>query len=636
MKNIFLTILLFFAFTMIYSQPNKQKKATQQFEQLDYVDVIKTYGKMFEKGVRSKEVLEKLGDSYYFKGNLPEAYQYYHLRHKIKPPMEINQLFRYIQTLQAVKKTEEAIVVYEVFKKRAPDDKRTILLKPAEANFFNLFQDKKIDIQNLLINSEASDFNAFVFENKLYFTSAREDQSIISKKHSWTGERYTDIYEVQFSNDMVFENPTKTNFPILKVATNETSLIINQQGTRLFYTANNAKGLKTKGKESTTMGIFTAKIEQGKAENIVPISINDLAYQVAHPTLNEQETYLYFAADFDTSLGASDLYRVPINAEGQPKGTPENLGAMINTEGRETFPFIFKNMLFFASDGQAGIGGLDLFACTILPDGSFTKPENLGQNINSSMDDFALFLLNEKEGYFSSNRAGGKGNDDIYHFKIAPKECFPNLVLEVKNLVNYQPIQDIHIKFSDDILNHLNIKSTADFKLLIEKMPCEIAASVEISHPDFETVNQTFVMQENDEFLEIMMTPKVRNIAVGDDLAKIFEIKEIFFDLDKWDIREDAANELEKILSVLQQSPNMKIDIRSHTDARATAAYNLKLSENRAQSTRNWLINQGIAAERLTAKGYGESKLVNHCADGVACSDAEHQQNRRSEFIVIE
>jgi outer membrane protein OmpA-like peptidoglycan-associated protein len=133
-----------------------------------------------------------------------------------------------------------------------------------------------------------------------------------------------------------------------------------------------------------------------------------------------------------------------------------------------------------------------------------------------------------------------------------------------------------------------------------------------------------------------MMTPKVKNIAVGDDLAKVFEIKEIFFDLDKWDIREDAANELEKILSVLQQSPSMKIDIRSHTDARATAAYNLKLSENRAQSTRNWLINQGIAAERLTAKGYGESKLVNHCSDGVECTDAEHQQNRRSEFIVIE
>jgi outer membrane protein OmpA-like peptidoglycan-associated protein len=435
---------------------------------------------------------------------------------------------------------------------------------------------------------------------------------------------------------MTFENPTKTNFPILNAAVNESSFIINQNGTRLFYTANNAKGLKTKKEKTTTLGIFTAAIQNGKAENPVPLNINDLSHQIAHPTLNEQETYLYFAADFDSSLGASDLYRVPINADGQPKGTPENLGGVINTEGRETFPFIYKNILFFASDGQAGFGGLDIFASTILPDGTFSKPENLGQSINSSVDDFAFFLLNEKEGYFSSNRAGGKGNDDVYYFKIAPKECFPNLELSVKNLVNNAQINDFEIKFSEEALNKLKNKPLGNATLIVEKMPCQTTLTIQILHPDFETVSQTITMQENDEYLEIMMTPKVKNIAVGDDLAKVFEIKEIFFDLDKWDIREDAANELEKILSVLQQSPSMKIDIRSHTDARATAAYNLKLSENRAQSTRNWLINQGIAAERLTAKGYGESKLVNHCSDGVECTDAEHQQNRRSEFIVIE
>ena len=252
------------------------------------------------------------------------------------------------------------------------------------------------------------------------------------------------------------------------------------------------------------------------------------------------------------------------------------------------------------------------------------------------MDDFALFLLNEKEGYFSSNREGGKGNDDVYYFKIAPKDCFPNLELSVKNLVNNAQIKDFEIKFSDNSLNNLKTKSTENHALIVEKMPCQINGTIQISHPDFETLSQAFTIQENDEYLELMLTPRVKNIVVGDDLAKVFEIKEIFFDLDKWDIREDAANELEKILSVLQQAPEMKIDIRSHTDARATAAYNLKLSENRAQSTRNWLIKQGIAAERLTAKGYGESRLVNHCADGVECTDAEHQQNRRSEFIVVE
>ena len=634
MKKLFL-ISCVVSITMVWAQPNTQKKANQQFEQLAFVDVIKTYEKMYEKGVRSNEVLEKLGDAYYFKANLPEAHKYYSLRYKSKQPMEINQLFRYIQTLQAVKKTDEAIAVYEIFKKRAPNDKRSILVKPTEASFFTLFSDKKIETQNLPFNSESSDFNTFVYKNTLYFTSAREDQSIISKKHTWTGERYTDIYQVTFSSETGFDVPKKVELPIL-TSSNESSFIFNQNGTRVFYTSNNAKSVKTKKEKTTTLGIFTAAVQGDKAENPVPLNINDLSYQIAHPTLDEKEVFLYFAADFDSSLGASDLYRVPINAAGQPKGTPENLGNIINTEGRETFPFIYKNMLFFASDGQAGFGGLDIFACTILPDGSFSKPENLGQSINSSVDDFAFFLLNEKEGYFSSNRAEGKGNDDVYFFKIEPKNCFPNLIITAKNLVNNQLIENINTSFSDEKLNGLSSKVTDVGTLTIEKLPCETSATLQISHPDYETLTQSITIQENDEYLEIMMTPKVKNIAVGDDLAKVFEIKEIFFDLDKWDIREDAANELEKILSVLQQSPDMKIDIRSHTDARATAPYNLKLSENRAQSTRNWLINQGIAAERLTAKGYGESKLVNHCADGVECSDAEHQQNRRSEFIVVQ
>ncbi len=162
----------------VWAQPNSQKKANQQFDQLAYVDVIKTYEKMYEKGIRTNEVLEKLGDAYYFKANLPEAFVYYNVRYKSKKPMEINQLFRYVQTLLSVEKINEAEAVYAEFKKRAPDDKRSILVKPAEADFFNLFYDKEIIVSNPDFNSEASDYNTFVWNQKLYFTSAREDQAI--------------------------------------------------------------------------------------------------------------------------------------------------------------------------------------------------------------------------------------------------------------------------------------------------------------------------------------------------------------------------------------------------------------------------------------------------------------------------
>jgi outer membrane protein OmpA-like peptidoglycan-associated protein len=619
----------------LLAQPVSQKKAAQQFDQLAYVDVIKTYEKMFEKGIRTNEVLEKLGDAYYFKANLPKAYTFYELRKKSDKVMEINQLFRYIQTLLAVEKITDAENVYAEFKKRAPADKRAILVKPAEADFFNLFQDKEISVTNLDFNSEASDYNTFVWKQKIYFTSAREDQAILSKKHSWTGERYTDIYVVSQENETNFTKPQKVDFPIL-TSDNESSFIFNHQGNRVFYTSNNDKSFKKNKNKTTTVGIYTAAVTNGKVSDPVAININTLKNQIAHPAIDEKDTYLYFAADFENSLGASDLYRVAINAEGQPTGKPENLGNIINTEGRETFPFIYKNMLFFASDGQAGFGGLDIFASTILPNGTFTKPENLGNLINSTVDDFALFLNSEKEGYFTSNRAGGKGNDDLYHFKIIPKNCFPNLTILVKDLVTNEIIENTNLVFSDATFQNAKPIITSEKTTIYEKLPCEISSTLEVTHPNYETVSQQIAIEKNDLFLEVMLTPKAKNIAVGDDLAKVFEIKEIFFDLDKWDIRQDAANELEKILSVMQQYTNMKIDIRSHTDARATSAYNLKLSENRAQATRNWLVKQGIESKRLTAKGYGESQLVNRCADGVDCTDTEHQQNRRSEFIVIE
>lgn len=358
-------------------------------------------------------------------------------------------------------------------------------------------------------------------------------------------------------------------------------------------------------------------------------------YSCAHPALSVDEKELYFSSNQPGTIGMSDIYKVTI-LENDTYGTPENLGAKINTEGRETFPFITNdNVLIFASDARAGLGGLDLYYVHL--DSENKEVKTFGAPINSPQDDFGLIYKEAvKEGFFTSNRTEDNlGKDDIYSFKSLELPKIFKVKASVIEEATSIPV-GAEVNLLDENKNPIG-KYTAnnEGKLQIADLEQGKTYFVSIVHPNFEPyeTSVTYLSKETEQVFKL----KKKELELSEvDLAKILGIRIIYFDLDKHFIRKDAALELQKIANIMKEYPQMKIDVRSHTDSRNAAAYNQKLSQRRADATRAWLIKQGIAPERLTATGYGESKLMNQCADGVKCSEAEHQANRRSEFIIIE
>ena len=346
------------------------------------------------------------------------------------------------------------------------------------------------------------------------------------------------------------------------------------------------------------------------------------------------------------SMGSSDLYKVAINADGS-YGTPENLGNKINTEARETFPFVTdNNELYFASDGHPGLGGLDVFVTQLKEDGNVGSIKNVGEPVNSKMDDFAFLIDNKtKNGFVSSNRKEDNlGYDDIYKFTEIlpiPKDCEQLLTGIVVDEESQEPIANARVVLFDSAENKLKEQtSDAEGKYDFGTVDCDTKLKIRAEKPTYNTneISVTIPKESGTTDSKVAIELTEKPLKVGDPLNKALNIEIIYFDLDKSNIRPDAAVELAKVLEVMKEYPTMKIDVRSHTDCRQTAAYNLALSDRRAKSTIAWLIKNGIAADRLTGRGYGESQLVNDCGceptNESNCTEEQHQKNRRSEFII--
>jgi outer membrane protein OmpA-like peptidoglycan-associated protein len=350
---------------------------------------------------------------------------------------------------------------------------------------------------------------------------------------------------------------------------------------------------------------------------------------------------LYFSSDRPGGFGDSDLYVASINEDGSI-GQAKNLGKEINTGGKETFPFVSaENELYFSSDGHFGLGGLDVFYVKI-KDKAFGNLLNIGEPVNSSADDFA-FGINDttKRGFISSNRSQTEGKfvyDNIYSFvETTPIQdpYLANIDGYVTDKQTGKPLQNTSITLTDskgEIYAQLRTDDKGYYQIETNKIETYfIKAEKEgydtdekVSKPNLETQQIDFQLQQN----------KV-NIEPGTDLSKVLNIPIIYFDFDKWNIRPDAQVELEKVFAALKEYPQLKLNIRSHTDSRGNDAYNKALSIRRAKSTLDYLVSKGIDSSRLKSEGLGESELVNNCANGIPCSVKEHQKNRRSEFIVI-
>lgn len=625
----------------IYSQKAKLANADKKYDNYAYIDAIKTYEKVAEKGYKSAPMFQKLGNAYYFNGELDKAVKWYaELFAMPDTTIEAPYYYRYAQSLRATGDNKKADQILEQFDKMSSNDSRAKLYKE-NTNYLEEIKANsgRYKIENAGINSQYSDYGSSIYNNKVVFTSARDTGSLGQRKHTWTDQHFTNLYSADLDENMSPSNPVKFNRQ-LKSKFNEATPVFTKDGKTVYFTRNNyINGKKGKNENGITLvKLYKATLVDENWTNIQALPFTSDSYSTAHPTLSPDEKTLYFASDMPGTLGMSDIFKVKINEDGS-FGTPINLGSSINTEGRETFPFVSQdNELYFASDGHPGVGGLDIFMAKINDNGSLNKVQNIGMDANSPKDDFAYIIDSKsRRGFLSSNREGGQGYDDIYKFTETRRLiCEQELYGKITDLDSNMALANAKVTLFD---NKMNILKTAeadqngDYSFMVE---CSKMYTVRAEKEDYNTnEKQVTIPYENGKTnLPIALEKDQCKVTVGDDLGKCFGIQNIYFDLDKSNIRTEAALDLEKILDVLNQYPNMKLDIRSHTDSRASFKYNEALSDRRAKSTINWLIQNGINPNRLTGKGYGETQLVNRCADGVKCTEEEHQMNRRSEFII--
>ena len=646
MKNkITYLVLLAITFVNGYSQVvNKtEAKGNKEYAKYAYVDAIKTYERIYDKGYKSPDMLFKIGNAYYFNAELEKANKWYAELYATNPDQEPEFYYRFAQTLKAVKDNDKSDAMMATFVQKKGGDARAKIFAKNNNYLAEIKKNSgRYKIENAGINSKYSDYGTAFMGTKVVFSSARDTGNFSKRIHTWTGQYFTNLYDSPIAEDGSLGAVGKFGKKI-NTKYHEDTPAFTKDGKTVYFTRNNyLDGRGYDAGKVTLLKIYKATVNKdGQWDNITPLPFNSDSYQTAHPALSPDEKTLYFASDMPGTRGQSDLFRVKISDDGS-FGPVENLGDAINTAGRETYPFISDdNELYFASDGQPGLGGLDIFITRLPKDGSlnFKDVLNVGEEANSPKDDFA-FIINfkTKKGFVSSNRDGGQGSDDIYKFgETKPIWCDQILFGVVTDEDTKAVLPNTKLILFDEKFNQLKeTTSDAEGKYEFTEVVCGTKYFVRASLEDYTTKEVPVIIgkETGKTELNIELKTSTCKVKIGDDLADCFKINIIYFDLDKWNIRPDAAVDLAKLLDVLNQNPSMKINIRSHTDSRASFSYNDKLSKRRAKSTKDWLIKNGITSNRLTSEGLGENELVNNCADGVKCTEAEHQLNRRSEFII--
>lgn len=645
-KKVMKTKIILFALVLSglnfngFAQKVAERIADKKYEQYAYINAIKTYERIAKKGYKSVEMFKKLGNSYYFNAELEQAGKWYDELFSMTQDVDAEYYYRYAQTLKAAGKYAKSGEMLLKFSEKSGEDSRAKLFNSNRNYLYEIKTNSgRFKIQDALINTKYSEYGGAFYDNKLVFTSARDTGFLFQRKHKWSNQYFTKLYAAAITSDSTLGTPIKFANKI-RIPFHEATPIFTKDGQTMYFTQNNyLKGKKGKNAEKITLfKIYKAKLIDKEWNNVEELPFDSDNYSVAHPALSPDEKTLYFASDMAGTKGQSDIFKCKIDDNGN-YGIPENLGTKINTAGRESFPFVSEeNELYFASDGHPGLGGLDIFVSQIAKDGTFKKVNNIGETANSSKDDFG-FLINSqsRRGFLTSNREGGKGSDDIYQF------------LETKNLRCNQELAGIVTDLeSGIILPNTKVSLFNDkFKLLTTflsdkngrynfEVECDTDYYIRAEKAEYNTFEKriTIPNETGKTEIPIQLEKTIKEVKNGDDLAKIFGIKIIYFDLDKSNIREDATLELEKILDVLLENPTIKINIRSHTDSRASFEYNDELSNKRAKATLGWLVKNGVETTRLTANGFGERELVNKCTDNVTCTEEEHQANRRSEFII--
>jgi len=712
-----------------------QKKADQLYNELSFLAASDYYNDLTKTKQPSEDNLRKLAVCYFKIYDFKKAETAYkNLFAKYADKSTEEDLINYLQTLKYNENYNEVKTVLKQIETKRKDN----LIIKNHLKKENYIQELKEDsaaykIYNVeALNTENSEFSPVFFnKNKgVLFASNRRNTSARNKTFAWDDSYFLDLYASSKVDSLKFINSMTMDKKVVSLY-HDGPVTLSPDEKTLYLTRSNVLTKQVSGKSVNIINLKLYIIQKDKEGNLSePVSFpyNSDDYSLGHATITKDGKRIYFVSDMPGGYGQTDLY-VSEFENGQWK-KPENLGPAINSEGREMFPYVHEDgTLFFSTDGRAGLGGLDLYFAVPEMDLYF-EPQSLGYPINSHFDDFG-FALNEdlKTGYFSSNRTGGKGKDDIYFFRSRealvgatikgivfdesnknpipnakvylldknklvidstttndkgeysftssnPKEIafigakekskyydrliplndvangenkvdiglFPKykLVCNVKDIQTGEPVSGVKANFTDNVTKQSKqyyTDSLGSFTDVIrnKKPGDKLDLSIVFEKEGYIKVEKNFsiVLDEN---TIIDLNEKIQKLVIGADIAKVIDIKPIYFDLAKWNIRPDAAKELDKIVKVMNENPTMTIELGSHSDCRGSAASNLTLSDKRAKASAAYIVSKGIDKNRIYGKGYGESKLINHCeCEGkkiTPCSEEEHQANRRTEFII--
>ena len=635
MKNIFTLITLtFLSIVSINAQDKSTRKADKQFSRFEFVKAADSYEKLVNNGKSSDYVVSQLAECYYNIYNTVEAEKWYATL--VDETKDTNIIYKYSQMLKANGKYEQSNKWMAKFAELRPaDNKATAYMKDPNYLPKIISKGKRFNVQNLDINSEYSDFGGSLNNNKLYITSSRNTVGLFDLgrwltqriSYGWNNEPYLDIYSFDISESGSYINEDYLNSNVntkyhegLASFDNEGNMYLSRES---FYENQYVKDPNSNNIISL-LGIY--KISEND-NNAVALNINSSEYSVKNPSISADGKTLYFASDKPGGFGNFDIYRGDIDTNGDVKNV-ENLGQKINTEGQEMFPFIGnENNLYFSSDSQLGLGGLDVFF-TKEVDGKWASARNVGIPVNSNADDFA-FSINESngEGFVSSNRSGGKGSDDIYSIKRLVPICDVLLTANVLDSKTKLVIESATTSVSDKDGNIASTKTSSKEGIAEFMLVCEEKGKLIVSKEGYNSkIVDLEISSEEFTSIDIMLDP-IEKIIVAEKI----ELNSIYFDFEKSNIKSEAAFELDNLVQVMIKYPEMTVSIESHTDSKGPSSYNQKLSEKRAKTTMQYVISKGIDSSRLSAVGKGESNPIVECSN---CNEEEDQLNRRSEFII--
>jgi outer membrane protein OmpA-like peptidoglycan-associated protein/tetratricopeptide (TPR) repeat protein len=712
-------LVLLFAFFLtcsVYSAQGQSvllSRADGHFNTFAYFKAVQIYERLYLSDTSDVYLKQQLAYSYEKLGVVGRAIYYYD--ELIRTGKFKNEdLFNYAELLLKNGQYEDAERFYKRYMEVEPTDLRAKLKLERIQGFASISLLSIADTISLWPhNTRFSEMAPMFRNNELVFVSARDSSS--NNTYSYNNQPFLDIYEFE-TNRQGVERIVKMNN--VNTRYHEGPLCFTNNGNSIWFTRNNQKYSRRDEEATNNLKIYTADWDGRRWNNEREFALNSDTYSVGHPAFSPDGKTMYFASDMPGSLGDTDLFRVSkietVDEKGirtYAWGEPENLGPKINTKGKEMFPFVdARGVLFFATDGLGGFGGLDMYVA--FPQADTLNVMNLGRPMNSTYDDFGFIVSNDfSHGYFTSNRAGGVGDDDIYHFLVDMPEQTLQFVDErtgeplrqalVRMIPSEDPPYEINANEAGEVILTTQYKqkyvyqielegwatftdSIMPFELFRKDVPLrnysvpratqvtakvvhgetgEIMSNADVVVRRVSSPDKKYTTDDKGEFSFFIAKPEKVQIVVAKEgyvdefksldvlemgkeielpLAvepiyegKTIELENLYYDTNSAEIRVDAALILDQLLEVMNKNPRLVVELGSHTDSRASASYNLKLSQQRTQKAVEYLISKGIDSKRMVAKGYGETKLLNHCSDGVTCSEEEHQRNRRTEFKIL-